>query len=70
MGGFCKVAERGKEGHRQIKFTGERGNSGQKQYEVTVLKVEIGRVTIGCKATVGLQRQKGTWCDGNNSSST
>jgi len=70
VGGFCKVAERGKEGHRQTKFTGERGNSGQKQYEVAVLKVEIGRVTLECKARVRLQRQKRTWCDDSSSSST
>lgn len=70
MGGSCKVAERGKEGHRQTKFTGERGNSGQKQYEVAVLKVEIGRVTIECKARVGVQRQKRPSCDDRNSSST
>lgn len=49
MGGFCKVAERGKEGHRQIKFTGERAISGQKQSEVAGLRAEPGRVAVECK---------------------
>lgn len=59
MGGFCKIAERGKEGHRQIKFTGERGNSGQKQHGVTVLKVEVGRVTMDVRPELDCKGRRG-----------
>lgn len=59
MGGFCKVAERGEEGHRQIKLRGERGNSGQQQCEVESLKVEIGKLMTLLRPEFDYKSRKG-----------